>query len=161
MVLPLLSVVETLAPEEGRIKRIAEQGEVIVVREESIPIIRLCRFVELQYAAAAVTEPGPAAAGGAAVTHGDEERHLVVVVEVGRRKIGLLVDELLGQQQVVMKSLEKNFHKVPGLMGATILGDGCVAPILDVTSLAEMNLYSLPPGVMNVHPAAAMVGARF
>jgi two-component system chemotaxis sensor kinase CheA len=161
MVLPLLSVVETLAPEEGRIKRIAEQGEVIVVREESIPIIRLCRFVELQYAPAAVTEPGPAAAGGAAVTHGDEERHLVVVVEVGRRKIGLLVDELLGQQQVVMKSLEKNFHKVPGLMGATILGDGCVAPILDVTSLAEMNLYSLPPGVMNVHPAAAMVGARF
>jgi chemotaxis protein histidine kinase CheA len=67
----------------------------------------------------------------------------VVVVEAGRKKIGLVVDELLGQQQVVVKSLEKNLHKVEGLMGATILGDGRVAPIIDVTALAEMNLFSV------------------
>jgi chemotaxis protein histidine kinase CheA len=66
-----------------------------------------------------------------------------VVVEAGRRKIGLVVDELLGQQQVVVKSLEKNLHKVAGLMGATILGDGRVAPIIDVTALAELNLFSM------------------
>ena len=59
-----------------------------------------------------------------------------MVVEAGRKKIGLVVDELLGQQQVVVKSLEKNLHKVEGLMGATILGDGRVAPIIDVTALS-------------------------
>lgn len=161
MVLPLLSVVETLAPEEGRIKRIAEQGEVIVVRDESIPIIRLCRFIEMQRAGSDFAVYESTLPVGFSSSDGDAERHLVVVVEVGRRKIGLLVDELLGQQQVVMKSLEKNFHKVAGLMGATILGDGCVAPILDVTSLAEMNLYSLPTAVMNLRPAAGLVAARF
>ncbi len=161
MVLPLLSVVETLAPEEGRIKRIAEQGEVIVVREESIPIIRLCRFIEMQRAGSDFAVYESTLPVGVSSGDGDAERHLVVVVEVGRRKIGLLVDELLGQQQVVMKSLEKNFHKVAGLMGATILGDGCVAPILDVTSLAEMNLYSLPTAVMNLRPAAGLGAARF
>jgi chemotaxis protein histidine kinase CheA len=67
----------------------------------------------------------------------------VVVVEAGRKKIGLVVDELLGQQQVVVKSLEKNLHKVEGLMGATILGDGRVAPIIDVGALAELPLFSL------------------
>ena len=66
-----------------------------------------------------------------------------MVVEAGRKKIGLVVDELLGQQQVVVKSLEKNLHKVEGLMGATILGDGRVAPIIDVTALSELNLFSV------------------
>jgi two-component system chemotaxis sensor kinase CheA len=54
-----------------------------------------------------------------------------------------VVDELLGQQQVVVKSLERHLRKVDGLMGATILGDGCVAPIVDVGGLAAMNLFSL------------------
>ena len=71
------------------------------------------------------------------------DQRLVVVVEAGRKKVGLVVDELLGQQQVVVKSLEKNLHKVDGLMGATILGDGRVAPIIDVTVLAELNLFSV------------------
>ena len=70
-------------------------------------------------------------------------RSLVVVVEAGRRKIGLAVDELLGQQQVVVKSLERHLRKVDGLMGATILGDGCVAPIVDIACLAGMDLYAL------------------
>jgi chemotaxis protein histidine kinase CheA len=71
------------------------------------------------------------------------ERTLIVVVEAGRKKIGLVLDELLGQQQVVVKSLERHLHKVDGIMGATILGDGCVAPIVDVAGLAGMNLFSL------------------
>jgi chemotaxis protein histidine kinase CheA len=71
------------------------------------------------------------------------DRELVVVVESGHKKIGLVVEELLGQQQVVVKSLEKNLRKVGGLMGATILGDGCVAPIVDVAGISAMNLYSL------------------
>jgi chemotaxis protein histidine kinase CheA len=85
-------------------------------------------------------EPDAASSRGAETA---EEQRLVVVVEAGRKKIGLMVDELLGQQQVVVKSLEKNLHKVEGLMGATILGDGRVAPILDVTALSELNLFAV------------------
>ena len=138
LVLPLLTVVEAV-PSKGKIVRVAEQGEVIVIREESIPVLRLCRFLGVppdahdsgtQKNADPCAEPA-------------EDQRLVVVVEAGRKKIGLVVDELLGQQQVVVKSLEKNLHKVEGLMGATILGDGRVAPIIDVTALAEMNLFSV------------------
>ena len=87
----------------------------------------------------------------------------MVVVEAGRKRIGLIVDELLGQQQVVVKSLEKNLHKVEGWMGATILGDGRVAPIIDVTALAELKLFSIGqktknsrrggPSVLSAKPA--------
>ena len=138
LVLPLLSVVEAV-PSKGKIVRVAEQGEVIVIREESIPVLRLCRFLGVP----------PDAHDRGTLKNADpcaepaEDQRLVVVVEAGRKKIGLVVDELLGQQQVVVKSLEKNLHKVEGLMGATILGDGRVAPIIDVTALAELNLFSV------------------
>ena len=134
LVLPLLSVIETVAPSMGKIMRIAEKGEVIVIRDESIPILRLRRFVEINRDPLYPVEVEEAA--------DESSRNLVVVVEAGRKKIGLLIDELLGQQQVVVKSLEKNLHKVEGLMGATILGDGCVAPILDVIAIAELDLFS-------------------
>jgi two-component system, chemotaxis family, sensor kinase CheA len=130
LVLPLLAVVEAV-PAKGKIVRVAEQGEVIVIRGESIPVLRLCRFLGVQLDG---LDPGAEPV---------EDERLVVVVEAGRKKIGLVVDELLGQQQVVVKSLEKNLHKVEGLMGATILGDGRVAPIIDVTALSEMNLFSV------------------
>jgi two-component system, chemotaxis family, sensor kinase CheA len=142
LVLPLLTVVEAV-PCRGKIMRVAEQAEVIVIRGESIPVLRLCRFLDAtpgvdrpdtEIAADGYREPGVIPA---------EDQRLVVVVEAGRKKIGLMVDELLGQQQVVVKSLEKNLHKVEGLMGATILGDGRVAPILDVTALAELNLFAV------------------
>jgi two-component system chemotaxis sensor kinase CheA len=126
LVLPLLSVVETVSPRAGQVQRVAEQGEVILIRDESIPLLRLRRYLGLAGA------PAEAAS-----------RSLVVVVEANHKKIGLLVDELLGQQQVVVKSLERHLRKVDGLMGATILGDGCVAPIIDVACLAGMNLYAL------------------
>ena len=133
LVLPLLAVVETVSPCPGQIQRVAEQGDMVVIREESVPLLSLRRFLGF---AADVRKCAPEAKDSAA-------RSLVVVVEAGRRKIGLVVDELLGQQQVVVKSLERHLRKVDGLMGATILGDGCVAPILDVASLAGMNLFSV------------------
>jgi two-component system, chemotaxis family, sensor kinase CheA len=140
LVLPLLTVVEAV-PCKGKIVSVAEQAEVIVIREESIPVLRLCRFLGVQMDAL-----DPSALAGADVcAEPAEDQRLVVVVEAGRKKIGLVVDELLGQQQVVVKSLEKNLHKVEGLMGATILGDGRVAPIIDVATLAEMNLFSIGP----------------
>ncbi len=138
LVLPLLTVVEAV-PSKGKIVRVAEQGEVIVIREESIPVLRLCRFLGMQLDA---PDPGTLQNADPCAEPAEDQR-LVVVVEAGRKKIGLVVDELLGQQQVVVKSLEKNLHKVEGLMGATILGDGRVAPIIDVTVLAELNLFSV------------------
>jgi two-component system chemotaxis sensor kinase CheA len=137
LVLPLLTVVEAV-PSVGKVLRLAEQGEVIVIREESIPVLRLSRFLGLL---ADGLDP-EASLSAARRLESAAEQQLVVVVEAGRKKIGLMVDELLGQQQVVVKSLEKNLYKVDGLMGATILGDGRVAPIIVVSALAELNLYS-------------------
>jgi two-component system chemotaxis sensor kinase CheA len=132
LVLPLLSVVETVSPRAGQIQRVAEQGEVIIIRDLPIPLLRLHRFLGL------TPQHG--------VEHKQPEsgpRRLVVVVETGRRQVGMMVDELLGQQQVVVKSLERNLRKVDGVMGATILADGCVAPIIDVAGISALNLFSL------------------
>lgn len=133
LVLPLLSVVETVCPQRGQIQRIAEKGDVVVIRDETIPLLRLRRFLGL----------APESEEQRSAGRRSGARNLTVVVAAGRKKIGLVVDELLGQQQVVVKSLERHLRKVDGLMGATILGDGCVAPIVDVACLAGMNLFSL------------------
>src|SRR6202012_5335497 len=105
---------------------------VVIIRGESIPLLRLSRFLRLSQSSADGAE--------------QQDRKLAVIVEVGSKKMGFVVDELLGQQQVVVKSLERNLHRIDGLMGATILGDGCVAPIVDVACLADMNLYALKAG---------------
>jgi two-component system chemotaxis sensor kinase CheA len=133
LVLPLLSVIETVPLRDEQIVRVAEQGEVVVIRDQSIPLLRLSRFLGLPPDEISL-EPTQTIV---------DNRRLAVVVEAGTRKLGLVVDELLGQQQVVVKSLERHLHRVEGLMGATILGDGCVAPIVDVASIAAMNLFSL------------------
>lgn len=146
LVLPLLSVVETVSPRPGQIQRVAEQGDVVLMRNESVPLLSLRRYLGLPAASSAPVSCASDSAGlacEAQATTQSAPHHLVVVVEAGRRKIGLAVDELLGQQQVVVKSLERHLRKVEGLMGATILGDGCVAPILDVAGLAGLNLFSL------------------
>jgi two-component system chemotaxis sensor kinase CheA len=150
LVLPLLSVIETVPLRDGQIVRLAEKGEVVVIRNESVPLLRLSRFL-------GVTQE--------ASVSGVEEnsnRRLAVIVEAGRRKVGLVVDELLGQQQVVVKSLERNLRRIDGLMGATILGDGRVAPIVDVTGLGALDLFSLQVPVKNsqqVAPPAQSVRA--
>jgi two-component system chemotaxis sensor kinase CheA len=133
LVLPLLSVVETVPLRDGQIVRLAEKGEVVVIRNESIPLLRLSRFLGL----------APVTAGSESTDKENNNHRLAVIVETGRRKVGLVVDELLGQQQVVVKSLERNLRRIDGLMGATILGDGRVAPIVDVTGLGALNLFSL------------------
>jgi two-component system chemotaxis sensor kinase CheA len=135
LVLPLLSVIETVPLRDEQIVRVAEQGEVVVIREESIPLLRLSKFLGLMLESATVELDAESASS----------RRLAVIVEAGNRKVGLVVDELLGQQQVVVKSLERHFRRIEGLMGATILGDGCVAPIVDVSGIAAMNLFSLRP----------------
>jgi two-component system chemotaxis sensor kinase CheA len=152
LVLPLLSVIETVPLRDEKIVRLAEKGEVVVIRQESIPLLRLTRFLGLtQETASAETSAGQ-----------NGNRRLAVIVESGRHKVGLVVDELLGQQQVVVKSLERNLHRIGGLMGATILGDGRVAPIVDVTGLGALDLFSLQLPVRNsqqVAPPAQSVRA--
>jgi len=120
-VLPLVSIMESIAPRKEQLRQVAGGGEVIVLRGEPLPLVRLTRLFEI------AREEEDEAAGG-----------LAVIVENRGKRLALLVDELLGQQQVVIKSLETNFRKVEGAAGATILGDGQPALILDVAAIAEM-----------------------
>jgi two-component system chemotaxis sensor kinase CheA len=150
LVLPLLSVIETVPLRDEQIVRLAEQGEVVVIRGESVPLLRLSRFLGITQEPACTTLAGEETGN----------RRLAVIVEAGLRKVGLVVDELLGQQQVVVKSLERNLHRIDGLMGATILGDGCVAPIVDVTGIGALNLFALQvsvKGSQQVAPPAQAV----
>ncbi|NUQ61651.1 MAG: chemotaxis protein CheA, partial [Pirellulales bacterium] len=119
-ILPLLSVVESFRPKTAEVKSIAGRGEVVMVRGKPVPLVRLHHVF---HALQAVTDP---------------TKGLVVILENQGRRLGLLVDELLGQVQVVMKSLEANYQKVEGISGATILGDGQVAFILDVPGLSRL-----------------------
>lgn len=119
-ILPLLSVVESFRPKPEDVKTISGRGEVIMVRGKTVPLVRLHHILNV---AAKVTDP---------------TKGLVVLLENQGKKLGLLVDELLGQMQVVMKSLEANYQKVEGISGATILGDGQVAFILDVPGLSRL-----------------------
>lgn len=119
-VVPLNAIVESLQMVPESIQQVSGALEVYRLRQENIPVIRLYQLLDLE----------------AAVTH--LENALLVVVEVDGNKFGLLVDDLLAQQQVVIKSLEANYDKVPGISGATILGDGTVALILDVSGLVRL-----------------------
>ena len=120
-VMPLVSIVESIRPRAEQVRDLAGRGEVVMVRKQPLPLLRLGRMFRIS---AEVTDPA----------HG-----LVVIVEHDGRQMALLVDELLGQQQVVVKSLETNFRKVQGVTGATILGDGRAALILDIAGLVEMS----------------------
>ena len=119
-ILPLVSIVESIQMEAAKVNAVAGGCTVYRLREEYIPIIRLHELFEID------TE------------HKELDKGLLVIVEGGGEKVGLLVDELMAQQQVVIKSLESNFQKVEGVSGATILGDGTVALILDITGMVKM-----------------------
>ena len=123
-IVPLISIIESLEVKASDIKQVSGRGELYPLRDEYVPIIRLYDVFGV--------EPDTT----------DVEEGLLVVVEGEGQKIGLFVDDLLGQQQVVIKSLETNYRKVLGISGATILGDGTVALILDVPGL--MTLYRDP-----------------
>jgi len=120
-VIPLVSIVESIRVRREQVRDVAGCGDVITVRQEPIPLVRLGRMFQIS------SETADPAAG------------LVVIVEHDGRHWALLVDELLGQQQVVVKSLETNFRKVEGITGATILGDGRAALILDIAGIAAMS----------------------
>jgi two-component system chemotaxis sensor kinase CheA len=121
-ILPLLSVVESFRPRAKDVHLLAGQGEVVTVRGEVVPLLRLYQLLGRP---GRVTDP---CAG------------LVVLVEDQGKKYALLVDELLGQMQAVVKSLDANFRRIEGLAGATILGDGRVAMILDVHGLTQLHV---------------------
>ena len=113
-VLPLTAVIESRRLAEGDVHDLAGRGQTLRVRDDHLPVLRLTELFPPRADA-------PPASGGIA---------LIVETEAGRAAI--IVDELVGQQQVVVKSLEANFRRVPGLAGATIMGDGKVALILDM-----------------------------
>ncbi len=119
-VLPLIEVVESLRPTRAQHKKILGRGEVIRVRDEAIPLLRLHDVL------------------GVPDGETDPCRGLVCIVETRTTPVGLLVDEILGQAQAVVKTLDTNYRRVEGVMGATILGDGRVALILDVQAIARM-----------------------
>jgi two-component system chemotaxis sensor kinase CheA len=119
-ILPLISIVESVEVKQGTVKRVNGKGELYTLRDEYIPIIRLYDVFNLEPEIEQL------------------EEGLLVIVEFEDTKVGLFVDELLAQQQVVIKSLETNYRKVMGVAGATILGDGTVALILDIAGLHAM-----------------------
>ena len=119
-VVPLLSVVESFRPAANEVKQLANGMKVVQVRDEVVPILHLHSVLHIEDA---VTDPS---------------KGLLVIVEDHDSKFALLVDDLLGQQQAVIKNLEQNFRKVSGIAGATILGDGRVALILDIVGLKHL-----------------------
>ena len=120
-IVPLASIIESIQVNSGMINRMAGQGETFVLRGEYISIIRLGAIFNIDSKAKEL------------------EEGLLVVVEAEGRLVGIFVDDLLGQHQVVIKSLEENYQKVEGISSATILGDGSVALILDIASLVRMS----------------------
>ncbi|MCQ8181344.1 chemotaxis protein CheA [Methylomonas sp. SURF-1] len=121
-ILPLGSIIESLHVKEERINRVVGKGETFLLRGQYLPIIRIHEIFNV---------PG---AKTTKLTEG-----LIVVVEGQGVRCGLFVDDLLGQQQVVIKSLEANYRRVEGISGATILGDGSVALILDIPGLVRLS----------------------
>lgn len=120
-IIPLVSIIESLQISERNANVIAGKAEVYKLRDEYIPIIRLHDVFDISHRSRSLD-------GG-----------LLVVVEGDGKKAGIFVDDLLDQQQVVIKSLETNFKRVEGISGATILGDGTVALIMDVSSLIRLS----------------------
>ena len=118
-ILPLASVVESFQVQPDTVRSIGGSGQVVRVREEYLPVVELERVFDVQRNGVLPAKP------------------VMVVVEAEGRRAALLVDELLGQQQVVVKNLEANYRRVSDVSGATIMGDGRVALILDVGALAR------------------------
>jgi two-component system chemotaxis sensor kinase CheA len=119
-IFPLVSIVESIQMDEKSINHVGGHSDVLKLRDEYVPIFQLHEIFSIN------KEIKPT------------DENIIVVVETDGEKIGVVVDELLGQQQVVIKSLEENFRKIEGISGATILGDGTVALIVDVSGISKM-----------------------
>ncbi len=120
-ILPLNAVMESLQPQAEDLHPLAGGERVLQVRGEYLPLVELFRVFEVEGAKT------------------DATQGIVVILQSAGRRYALLVDQLIGQHQVVVKNLESNYRKVPGISAATILGDGSVALIVDVSALQTLN----------------------
>jgi two-component system, chemotaxis family, sensor kinase CheA len=120
-IIPLVSIVESLQMKKNQLSSIVGSAELYKLRDEYIPVVRMYEVFNCD------------------ADNKNLEDGLLVVVEGDDKRVGLLVDELLGQQQVVIKSMETNFRRVEGISGATILGDGTVAIIVDISGLIQLS----------------------
>jgi two-component system chemotaxis sensor kinase CheA len=120
LTIPLLSIIEAIRPKDDDVKTVEGKGEVISVRGEYLSLVRLHQLLNIP---TELTDPSQA---------------LVVIVESDKRRLGFLVDDVVGEQQAVIKSLDKNFQRVKGITGATILGDGTISLILDIHGIEKM-----------------------
>jgi two-component system chemotaxis sensor kinase CheA len=118
-ILPLSSVVESFQVRSDAVSTVGQGSQLVKVRDEYMPVIELEKIFQIKRLNPDITSD------------------IMVVVEAEGSRVVLLVDELLGQQQVVVKNLESNYRKVPNVSGATILGDGKVALILDTGALVR------------------------
>jgi two-component system chemotaxis sensor kinase CheA len=125
-IFPLVSIVESLSVDMKQVSTVAGACDLLRLREEYIPIIPLHDAFGI--------EPDSR----------NLEKSLIVVVESENTKVGLVVDELQAQQQVVIKSLETNYQSVEGISGATILGDGTVSLILDIGGIVTIGQSAAP-----------------
>jgi len=119
-IVPLTAIIESLQLKQSMVNLVAGRGEVFRFRDEYLPVVRLHQMFGVRPRTTSLTEG------------------LLMVVEGEGRRVGLFVDDLLGQQQVVIKSLETNYRRVEGVSGATILGDGSVALILDIPGIIRV-----------------------
>lgn len=122
-IVPLVSIIESINITERMLNKVAGKGETFRLRNEYLPVIRMRKIFNVHSGNPTKSKEG-----------------VLVVVEGQGELCCLLVDELLGQQQVVIKSLEANYRRVEGVSGATILGDGSVALILDVPGLVRFSI---------------------
>ncbi|MDY0972674.1 chemotaxis protein CheA [Siccibacter turicensis] len=120
-ILPLNAVMESLQPLEDDLHPLAGGERVLEVRGEYLPLVELWKVFNVQGAKTEATQG------------------IVVILQSAGRRYALLVDQLIGQHQVVVKNLESNYRKVPGISAATILGDGSVALIVDISALQGLN----------------------
>ena len=120
-ILPLNAVMESLQPRTEELKPLAGGECVLEVRGEYLPLVELWNVFDVQGAKTEATQG------------------IVVILQSAGKRYALLVDQLIGQHQVVVKNLESNYRKVPGISAATILGDGSVALIVDVSALQSLN----------------------
>lgn len=128
-ILPLNAVMESLQPLAEDLHPLAGGERVLQVRGEYLPLVELYNVFDVKEAKTEATQA------------------IVVILQSAGRRYALLVDQLIGQHQVVVKNLESNYRKVPGISAATILGDGSVALIVDVSALQSLNRDKLATGV--------------
>ena len=118
-VIPLVNIIESLQPVKEQLKLIKNE-HLLWIREQYWPLVPIHQMMHVDHA----------------VTN--HTKGIVVLLESSKRRFAIQVDSLLGQQQVVIKSLEQHYRKVPGISGATIMGDGRVAMILDADAIADL-----------------------